>query len=177
LQPRIFLPEVKEVHMKPYHTFCAAALAAVLSSCTASYQPPKLYSVETERTYAIPFDSVWQDAVDWFATHNTPIKTMDKGSGLIASDYGLAVASYQSYCDCGSGGTGLVSKRIESPVGNVNLLIKRIDEAHTRIKVSTFFKAILVTTQEARGEVMASETVNCNTTGKLEKEILDGIQR
>jgi hypothetical protein len=163
--------------MKPHSILCIFVAVLVFSSCIGSYQAPKTYDVQKERTYAQPYDSIWQHAVDWFALHNTPIKTMDKSSGLIASDYNLKIGTYQSYCDCGVGGSGLVSKRIDSPLGNLNLLVKRVDESHTTVTISTFFKAVLLTVNNYSGEIKESQAIDCNSTGQLEKEILDSFEK
>src|SRR5208283_2209879 len=104
--------------------------AFLLSSC-ASYKPPKEYQIERERIISKSFDTTWASTVEWFALHNTPIKNIDKSSGFIATDYYLSTKDFPQYCDCGEGGSGIVSKILTHPTGNFNILVKKIDEKST----------------------------------------------
>jgi hypothetical protein len=148
-------------------------IATTLSACMASYHAPQVRKLENSRIYSASFDSTWQKLVYWFTLHNTPIKTIDRSSGLIATDYNLAMATYQSYCDCGTTGVGIVSKRIESPVGNFNVVLKHIDGKRVEVKVSAFFRATLLTVNDASRQPIASESLDCMSTGKIEKDMLD----
>ncbi|MCI0448218.1 MAG: hypothetical protein L0Y79_00330 [Chlorobi bacterium] len=151
-------------------------LISLFIGCS-SYQPPKDYKVEKETTLSKSYDVVWQNVVDYFATHNTPIKTMDKGTGLIATDYNLTVTEALKYMDCGEAGNTLgAHQRIEGQSGNFNILLKKLDENTTKVTANVFFNSIL-TTYGDKGEILKSEKINCNSKGVLEKELISNISR
>ncbi|MBI1805159.1 MAG: hypothetical protein HY033_03715 [Ignavibacteriae bacterium] len=143
----------------------------------ATYRPPQSYSIDKERVYQKPFDDVWQKTVEWFATQGTPVKNMDKSSGFIATEYNLSAERAKYVMDCGKEGS---AQNIENHVGNFNVVIKKVDDTETKVVVTTFFKAqridhkINVLTGEAVNEVT---TIDCNSTGVLEKELLEYIGR
>ncbi|RLB51898.1 MAG: hypothetical protein DRI90_22610 [Deltaproteobacteria bacterium] len=147
----------------------------------AVYNTPVVYPVEKERTIDKPFDAVWQSAVEWFATHNTPIKTLDKASGLISTEYSLSMAEAAAHMDCGSGDSSFMGKvELEKPAGNFNMVIKKQDESSTKVSVNVFFAC---TVNKYRYEnllsteyiLLSSEKVDCGSKGTLEKELLDHI--
>lgn len=167
------IPKTKEVNMKKL----LLVLACSLSGCVATYQAPKVYDAEKERTYTMPYDKVWDKVVEWFALHATPVKNMDRQSGFIASDFNLSTSKYPEYTDCGTGGRGaLVSVEVLDPVGNFNLLIRRIDDKNTKINITVSFSAKI--DQQFHGTYGTShdyKTITCNSKGVLEKELLDYI--
>ncbi len=121
------------------------ALACFLSGCVATYQAPKVYDVEKERTYTISYDKVWDKVVEWFALHASPVKNMDKQSGFVTSDFNLSTEKYPEYSDCGSGGFGmLMSTAVIDPVGNFNLLIRRISDSNIKATITVAFTAKVI---------------------------------
>ena len=114
----------------------------------------------------------------WFALHATPVKNMDRSSGYIATEYNLTAQDCPNYCDCGQGGSGLVSKVITNPIGDFNILMKKSDDKSTKVIITASFKADLETRNAGRDNPLVSvETLNCNSTGLLEKEILAYIPK
>jgi hypothetical protein len=120
--------------------------------------------------------------VDWFATHNSPIKTLDKTTGLIATDYNLSVKDTERYMDCGSGGTKYlvfvsVRQTIENLMGNFNVLVKKIDENTTKVTINVFFSVTLTTTVTSGYSTSNSyKKITCNGKGLLEKKYLKLFQ-
>lgn len=142
----------------------------ILYSC-APYQPPKAYTFDKSRAYAKDFDAVWASVVKWFATQGTPIKTMEKASGLIATEYNLRTSTDTSYCDCG---TKDYTATIEQPKCNFNVLVER-KESSVVVTVTTFFKTVKESYNFSNPNLPLRTPIDCNSKGTLEKELLDYI--
>ena len=168
--------KINGVIMKKAFTFILSCSFIILISCS-SYEPPRDYTVQKEATINKSYDITWQNVVDYFATHNTPIKTMDKNTGLIATDYNLTVSEALKYMDCGTAGNSIgAHQRIESQSGNFNILLKKIDDNSTKITVNVFFNSMLNTLND-NGITVNSEKINCNSKGVLEKELIDNLSK
>lgn len=138
--------------------------------------------VEKERIINKPFDAVWQSSIEWFATHNTPIKNLDKGSGLISTEYSLSMADAVKYMDCGGGTNSFTgSTELSNHTGNFNVLIRKIDETNTKVSINVFFGcsedkykyAGLLSTQLI---LVSSTRITCTSTGVLEAEVLNYLE-
>ena len=159
----------------------AALIALLITACT-TYKPPVKRELKTERLYEKSYDQVWNNVIDWFAKNNIPIKTLDKSSGLIATEFNLRNNIKES-CDCGTSGFGVnVSPNI---IGNFNVLIRRV-EASTgaqtatesiRVNVSAFYKTKLTTSSFTQGVPDQVSDTDCESTGHLETAILDQAGR
>jgi hypothetical protein len=149
----------------------------ILSSCaTNSYQPPRARIIETKFTINKNYDNTWQGLVNWFASHNSPIKNIDKSSGLITTEYNLSVQDQARYLDCGVLESGtLQSARFGESFGNFNILVAKIDDNSTKVTINCFFKTI-INQYNLKGELIFTEKVDCNSTGVLEKEIIRSIE-
>ena len=139
------------------------------------------YDVEKERVVNKPFDAVWQSAVEWFATRNTPIKNIDKASGFISTEYGLSVEEAAQYMDSGYGESNFQGKvEVVNQRGNFNVIIKKIDENSTRVSINAFFNC---TVNRYRYENLfstnyvleSSAPQKCLSTGVIEKDFLDRL--
>jgi len=162
---------------------CTVVAITFVGGCGAPVQnTPVVYQVEKERVFKKPFDAVWQSAVEWFATHNTPIKNIDKDSGLISTEYNLSMAEAMTYIDCGASNTHDFSGKVEleKPIGNFNLLITKLDDFSTKASVNVFFTC---TVNRYRYEnllssnyiLVSSVKVDCVSKGTLEKTIMDSM--
>ena len=165
--------------MKKLTTLIPILLAIFVFGCTGSeYKPPVKYDVPKETTIFKSFDVVWQSAVEWFATHNTPIKNLDKSSGLISTEYSLSVTEAAKYMDCGKVGVGFSKKTtISNQIGNFNVLIKKIDDNSTKVSVNVFYSCLV--NEYSQGlldndwTLVSSTKVDCVSTGGLERTILE----
>jgi hypothetical protein len=137
------------------------------------------YNVEKERVINKSFDLVWQSTIEWFATHNTPIKNLDKNSGLISTEYSLSLQDAGKYMDCGKGTSSFMGEvQLVNHGGNFNVLIKKLDENSTRVSINVFFgctenKYKYESLLSTNLVLVSSTRVGCVSTGQLEKEILD----
>lgn len=153
---------------------CAPAKKVVVQ------QAPRI--IEKERILSKPFDAVWQTSIEWFATHNTPIKNLDRSSGLISTEYSVSIGDALKYMQCGSGNSTFTGKtEMSNYTGNFNVLIKKLSDNSTEVNVNVFFGCTvnkyryksLISTEYV---LESSTRINCNSNGALEKEILDYIE-
>lgn len=156
----------------------------VITNCGAPavVATPVARVIEKERIVNKPFDAVWQSSVEYFAMHNTPIKNLDKSSGLISTEYSLSMSEATKYMDCGSGNTTFMGMvELANHTGNFNVIIKKVDETKTKINVNVFFGcsvnkyryASLLSTQYV---LESSNRINCTSKGVLETEVLNYIE-
>ena len=152
----------------------------LMAGCTApEYVKPEVRPIVKEGVIQKSYDTVWQSAVEWFATHNTPIKNLDKSSGLISTEYSLSLEDAALYMNCGSGESNFNGKvELVNHTGNFNVLLKKIDDHSTKVSINAFFGC---TVNRYRYEnvlstdyVLESSTrTTCSSTGAIEKSILD----
>ena len=81
------------------------------AGCKRGITPPKEFDFKPVSTIHGNYDSVWAAVVEFFAATNLPIKTIEKDSGLITSNWIDAMkmtgAKVDSICNCGEAG-GLI---------------------------------------------------------------------
>src|SRR5574343_487496 len=112
-------------------------------ACSTPKQLPKSYSFQKEKEISKNFDVVWAKIIQWFGEHDIPVRTIEKASGLIATEYNLSAGMKSSpFCDCGIAGDepGFTLK-IERIRGNFNLTVVKINDNTTKVKINTFYKA------------------------------------
>ncbi len=166
----------------------AVLVAFLLSACSApkktvvTVAPPVIIK---EKVYMKPFDAVWQTAIEWFATHNTPIKNLDKTSGLISTEYSMSIGEAGKYMQCVQQspkvGALIGFYTMDNYAGNFNVLIKKVSDNSTKVTVNVFFSCSenLNKYQNAlstKSYLASSTRINCSSKGALEKEILDYIE-
>ncbi|MCX6158795.1 MAG: hypothetical protein NTY74_12525 [Ignavibacteriae bacterium] len=160
--------------------FILTVTTTLFLGCTGSpaeYDKPKDYIVEKEQTFENNFETIWQKIIDWFASHNTPIKILDKSSGIIASEYNLSTEDGK-YIDCGTAlhgqdngyGMEVTHLRFEKQSGNFNVSVKKVDDNTTKVIIN-FFSHSELNQYNNSNILVFSQKVTCNSNGKLEKEI------
>jgi hypothetical protein len=76
------------------------ASALIVSACASvNVTPPAQPNIAKTGQMAMPFETAWLRAVDWFANNNIVIEKIEKPSGLITAKYSFAVD--ESLLDCG----------------------------------------------------------------------------
>jgi hypothetical protein len=156
-----------------------------IQSCSSSKYvapaPVVIQVIEKERIINRPFDAVWQSTIELLATYNMPIKNLDKSSGFISTDYKLVTGVISQYMNC-EGASSTFSGKVEltNHGGNLNVLLKKINEDSTKVTVNTFYScssnkfryASLISTVYV---LESSTRIDCTSTGNLEKAILDYV--
>ncbi len=132
-------------------------LAIGLVGCAT---PAKTYKFDKTRTYNQSFDQVWTKLVKYYAMNNIEIKNLDKASGIIVAEQ----ASFSpSLASCPSS-FALIPLR-----NNVKLNVF-IEHSHpVKVTVNTKF------TQVAKDLTEQLHSVQCNSTGAIETEILNAL--
>jgi len=142
------------------------ALALMTAACSSvGSKNVQQAQVTNSVVYNESFDTVWEDAIEWFAINNIPIDKIDKESGLLTSEYGLG--ANQDIVNCGepTGNIGLYTAKFDGTYANINVLIRQRDNG-TRATINVFGNA-QVSLRNGYGLVGESVT-KCHSTGSLE---------
>lgn len=143
--------------------FSAIVIALLISACATA---PKHHEIYNDDTINRSFDQVWTALIEVMAEFNLGIATIEKDSGIIATDwidyYGT---KNDQFCDCGGLGLGIEKKRI----GKFNVFIKALNEETTMITVNSTFNQ----TYEMMDTMFERNCVSC---GMLEKQIIDSVK-
>jgi len=151
--------------------FVFAFIFMFLSGCATV--PPAQYNYDSSRAYSKAYDEVWQSIVDYFAKRNTPIKTIEKASGIIATEDLNVPFQYKSgtikssYCDCGTPGGLNTYKQL---LGRYNVFVKKVSDSETSVQVNTNYRASIWFGNNFLG------WVNCASTGDLESSLHSHIE-
>jgi uncharacterized lipoprotein len=142
---------------RSFQVFVFGILATTVgSSCVA---PPKEYNVRKSSTVAAPYNLVWTRLMQWFTSSQVQVKTLDRASGVIYAE--RATFAETDYADCGSPGIYQVTAR---PI-SMNVFVQPISAQQTRVTVN-------VNVTESRVFDTSHLQIQCNSTGRLERQIL-----
>ncbi len=134
---------------------------AVALGCVS---PPKTYDVQNSATVSDAYDVVWARLMQWFTSSQVQIKTIDRASGVIYAE--RASVAGTDYADCGSPGIAVTVSR---PIA-MNVFVQPVNGQQTRVTVN-------VTVTETRRFDTSVFAVDCNSTGRLERQILAAASR
>lgn len=141
----------------------ALALFSVAACATA----PASYEFERTRTIAEPKDAVWERVVEFFATNNLSIKTIEKDSGIIAAERMIGSpgtgGSVGGFADCGVNAFMVPMNQTV----DLNVFVRPQGPSSTNVSVNTSFAEVRVFGSNP------PQTVSCNSNGKLEDMLLD----
>jgi hypothetical protein len=144
------------------------ALLVLLSGCV-SYKPAK--QVEITKTFVIQkdFDKTWTELVRYFAENNITFRSMDKASGLIATD----VKQFDPFnngglIDCGQ--LSGPSMTTEKGFAIYNVFAEK-EKNYTKITINV---KPYMTTYAQNGSTMDRD---CYSTGKTESKIYEFVKK
>lgn len=137
-------------------------LVVIILTLAGCAKPPAEYDYKNTRTYNKGYDAVWSGLVKYFALNNISVNAIEKESGLLSAESGQVP---ESYADCGYE----FGYRIQSRTGKLNGLVEKITETQTKLTINTSYDSF--------GVIMNGNrySTSCNSTGKVETEILDYI--
>lgn len=135
-------------------------LPAILFLLAACATAPQQTAFANSRFYDMPFDEAWEGVISFFTANGIQIRTIEKASGLIYAEQAL---SDPAFADCGSGGLAIDIENLTS----FNIFVRE-DGGRTSVTVNADFKII-------REFDRRRITVQCLSTGTLERLILDSI--
>ncbi len=159
--------------MKASIVVAMALIMLYLTGCAAV--PPVKTQFESVRTYDKDFDVTWEAVIESFAETNTPIKNVDKNSGIIVAEmmkvpYDVDYRSVKSaFCDCG---TPRAMLRYVGLVGNFNVFVKRFKDEKVSVRVNSSFVTQLV---NADGRPLG--TIDCEPKGFFEKKFFERLEQ
>jgi len=140
------------------NSIATVLLAAFIASCAT---PPKQTSFDNSQTYDLSKDRVWESLLSFFTSNNIQIKTIEKDSGVI---YAERSSVDRSMADCGE--VPLAAEIARS--GTLNVFVRPVG-ARTQVTVNSEFKVIRMFDNQ-------TFTAPCNSTGLLERSILESIK-
>lgn len=109
----------------------ATLAVALLTACVP--QPPEPAPAREATRVAVGFDQTWDAVIDHFAERTIPIATIDKASGLIATDrLRVSLSDGRRWADCGTDGWD-TPMSAETVIYNV---LVRGDESSSTVKVT-----------------------------------------
>lgn len=139
-----------------------AALAMMLVAASASASAPKNYKFEKAMHTNATYDQTWSALIEVFADNNWAIQTIEKDSGLIATDW-LNLGSNTTYADCGGSGLAtVVGREIR-----FNVFVRSETSGSTASVTATF--------RELRRFDGREKLVDCSSTGHVEAYILSEV--
>lgn len=124
-----------------------------------------------ESIVRVPFDVAWPRVIAFFANSNVPIQTLDKASGLIASQQ-LALSPYQrlTWVNCKSNFFNeitAVASSGSSYSGNFNVLARSLgDSTYVRVNFSV---SAFITTKNGPA------AIDCASNGRFEQQLLASL--
>ncbi len=125
--------------------------------------------IDNSRVVPKPEEEVWSDAVEFFATGDVSIKTIDKASGLLVADRAsiglMDMTRFKGWADCG----GVIPNTSMRGYGEVslNVFMKPKGPTATAVTVTARF-----TSHAPSWLSTALDSYPCSSTGLLEDEVL-----
>ena len=163
-------------------------LPILITNCSAPKQVVKqpvavFKPIEKERVINKSFETIWQSTIELLATYNMPIKNLDKSSGFISTEYKQVTGNPSTYMKLvGANSTFSGKVELTNAGGNLNILVKSIKPDSTKVTVNVFYDCLkntykyanLISTQYVLQNSVKTE---CESTGKLEKAILEYLSK
>lgn len=139
-----------------------ALLFVLLTGCATI---PTTYDFDSKKTFTSHKDHVWEAVMNFFSKNNIQIKTIEKASGLIYAETEYTSEGIKNLADCRSG-----FLEIAGPASaQFNIFVASAPEGKpTTVTVTTKFNQVW----KSSGDVIVRD---CNSKGRLEKQIFDDI--
>lgn len=154
----------------PYSLLFALAL---VGCANVDVTPPVPQDYQNSQVYPLPFEEVWLQSVDWFASNNVTIEKIEKPSGLLTAKN--VIHDDSQLLDCGEFKvTGVIGKASIDKYGSLNVLVRSLSEDETRVSVN-FFGEYKLQAKDIWERRDVTRTGQCLSTGELEQSILRAI--
>ena len=135
-------------------------VCAVLSSACSAYKPPGPPTPREATEVAASMGSTWDAVIDMFAARNIPIRTIERASGIIATEQLSVSDEGQDWADCGQhNGT-----RLPPDAATYNVLV-RGDSTSAVVKATVRWT-----------RVNGSSVIECSTSHRWERELETAVQ-
>lgn len=141
-----------------------AITAGLLIGLSACVTAPAVIPIENSRAIPLTKNEVWANLVEYFATSNIAIKTIEKDSGIIYAERMFARGNdLAGHADCGAAA-------LAAPVGGAADLNVFVRETNTGVNATVNARYRQSRLSAWDGTVSSTE---CASLGTLERSILD----
>jgi len=119
----------------------------LLTGCANYYYPPRPIEPEITKSFEVDasFDRTWEALIETFAELQLPIKTIEKDSGIIATEwinYGRVGYGFWAKCGGVDRAVGGRDPFYENPLlGQFNVFVNRTGE--TRLTINSMWKVVV----------------------------------
>ena len=135
-------------------------VGAVLSSACSAYKPPAPPTPREATEVAASMGNTWDAVIDMFAARNIPIRTIERASGIIATDQLSVGDEGFRWADCGQhNGTTL------SPDAAIYNVLVRGDSTSAVVKATVRWT-----------RTNASSVIECSTSHIWERELETAVK-
>lgn len=110
-----------------------------------------------DRNFDVPYDEVWNAAIAALGELDLPISTLEKESGVLATDW-ILLDGAGTFMECDGD--------VRSEEGRYNVLVRQVTGG-TQVRITTSYRAIAET---------GAAAVRCGTTGEMERRILGRVE-
>lgn len=143
--------------------FTALAISLAAAACAA---PPALIPIDNSRTLGISKDEAWANAVEYFATGNITIRTIERDSGIIYAERMFGSGNeVAQFADCGTAGMSVPT----STTVDLNVFVREAGDG-VNVTVNTRFSQ-----QRQSAWDNSISSVECSSLGVIENRILDAV--
>lgn len=137
--------------------FLFLPISFFLFSCATA---PVKTEFNNTRQYSLSKDAAWEKVIEYFASNNIQIKTLEKESGIIAAEPGTVPSEF---LNCGKPGLAIP----RNSFGVANVFVKSTGSSST-VTVNASYK-------QTREIDRRRFNVDCFSTGVFEQNVLDSI--
>lgn len=138
-----------------------AVTCLLFTACTMG-TPPQTYPMPEPASAPTSVGRLWDTVVDFLTTSSTPIKTIDRASGVIVTEpMAINDAQGQKYADCGKGGLGTswIANRVSYNVRALG------DSSRSTLRLTASFRQV----------GPGAGLFECTSKGVLESEIASAL--
>ena len=144
-------------------------LIVILTGCATL--PPLQHEIQTEETYPVLYDDLWEPMSSFFVNRVAAVETVDKESGILKTkEFSVPYESFRyrsEYTDCGAPGGLYVYRHI---IGHFELRVSETEEDFILVKISPHYRASLWLGNSFEG------WVTCQSKGYVEKLLFDDLR-
>lgn len=153
--------------------FLILFLSIAVQSCYKDYSS-KVYYLEKTATFQKKYDEVWEKLIKFFNEKQMPITFVDKNSGIINVAFSPNDDLANKYADYKVQGK---SSELSECNSNIYIVLKAQNNEVT-LKIDAKFNAKVVKKEvKDKFEILKEDKVDCISTGGLEFEIFDYINK
>ncbi len=145
------------------------SLLVLITGCATI--PPVQQVIQSEETFLVPYDAVWDPIQSFFATGVTSVESTDKEIGLLTTkEFTVPYEGFKyrsKYVDCGELAGLTVYRKM---IGKYDIFISKLEGKKVSVKADANYRAALYSGTEFKG------WVTCQSRGYIEKLLFDDLR-